>query len=96
MKLLSVLSKVAKWSTPNCSRPQPAKDNGVRDGRQLHGRYSPSFTEHYLMNATYTVPMININPCAIGQESNPVTPGQEARSIFYSLRPLRRVFDFTV
>ena len=23
---------VAKWPTRSCSRPQPAKDNGVRDG----------------------------------------------------------------
>ena len=26
-------TEVAQWGTPICSRPQPATDNGVRDGR---------------------------------------------------------------
>ena len=26
-------TEVAQWGTPSCSRPQPATDNGVRDGR---------------------------------------------------------------
>ena len=30
---LGVITKVAQWGTPSCSRPQPATDNGVRDGR---------------------------------------------------------------
>ena len=25
--------EVTQWATPSCSRPQPATDNGVRDGR---------------------------------------------------------------
>ena len=32
-KLLAVNIEVAQWQTPSCSRPQPATDNGVRDGR---------------------------------------------------------------
>ena len=46
-QLLAVITKVAQWGTPSCSRPQPAKDNGVRDGRSNwlvatphpHGQY---------------------------------------------------------
>ena len=30
---LAVITEVAQWGTPSCSRPQPATDNGVRDGR---------------------------------------------------------------
>ena len=26
-------TEVAQWGTPSCSRPQPATDNGARDGR---------------------------------------------------------------
>ena len=26
-------TKLAQWGTPSCSQPQPATDNGVRDGR---------------------------------------------------------------
>ena len=32
-QLLAVITEVAQWGTPSCSRPQPATDNGVRDGR---------------------------------------------------------------
>ena len=32
-QLLAVISEVAQWETPGCSRPQPAPDNGARDGR---------------------------------------------------------------
>ena len=32
-QLLAVITVVAKWRTPSCSRPQSATDNGVRDGR---------------------------------------------------------------
>ena len=31
-QLLAVITEVAKWGTPSCSRSQPAADNGVRDG----------------------------------------------------------------
>ena len=27
------LPEVAQWATPSCSRPQPATDNGLKDGR---------------------------------------------------------------
>ena len=30
---LQYSTEVAKLGTPSCSRPQPATDNGVRDGR---------------------------------------------------------------
>ena len=30
---LAVITEKAQWGTPSCSRPQPATDNGVRDGR---------------------------------------------------------------
>ena len=30
---LAVITEVAQWGTSSCSRPQPAKDNGVIDGR---------------------------------------------------------------
>ena len=32
-QLLAVITEIAQWGTPSCSRPQPAMDNGVRDGR---------------------------------------------------------------
>ena len=32
-QLLAVITEVAQWGTPSCSRPEPATDNGVRDGR---------------------------------------------------------------
>ena len=32
-QLLAVIAEVAQWETPSCNRPQPATDNGVRDGR---------------------------------------------------------------
>ena len=32
-QLLAVITEVAQWGTPSCSRPQPATDNGVRDCR---------------------------------------------------------------
>ena len=32
-KLLAVIYEVAQWGTSSCSRPRPAKDDGVRDGR---------------------------------------------------------------
>ena len=32
-QLLSVITEVAQWGTPSCSRPQTATDNGVRDSR---------------------------------------------------------------
>ena len=32
-QLLAVITEVAQWGAPSCSQPQPATDNGVRDGR---------------------------------------------------------------
>ena len=32
-QLLAVITETAQWGTPSCSQPQPATDNGVRDGR---------------------------------------------------------------
>ena len=32
-QLLAVITEVAQCGTPSCSRPQPATDNGFRDGR---------------------------------------------------------------
>ena len=32
-QLLAVITEAAQWRTPSCSQPQPATDNGVRDGR---------------------------------------------------------------
>ena len=32
-QLLAVITEVAQWGTPCCSLPQPATDNGVRNGR---------------------------------------------------------------
>ena len=32
-QLLAVITVVAQWGAPSCSQPQPATDNGVRDGR---------------------------------------------------------------
>ena len=32
-QLLAVINEVAQWGTPSWSRPQPATDNGARDGR---------------------------------------------------------------
>ena len=30
---LQKFTEVAQWGAPSCSQPQPATDNGVRDGR---------------------------------------------------------------
>ena len=35
-------TEVAQWATPSCSRPQPATDNGVRDGRSNRVAVNPS------------------------------------------------------
>ena len=32
-QLLAVITEVAQWGAPSCSQPQPATDNGIRDGR---------------------------------------------------------------
>ena len=32
-QLFAVITEVAQWGTPSCSRLQPATDTGVRDGR---------------------------------------------------------------
>ena len=32
-QLLAVITEAAQLGTPSCSQPQPATDNGVRDGR---------------------------------------------------------------
>ena len=32
-QLLAVITEVAQWRIPTCSRPQPATYNGVSDGR---------------------------------------------------------------
>ena len=32
-QLLAVITEVAQWGAPSCSQPQPAMDNGIRDGR---------------------------------------------------------------
>ena len=32
-QLLAVITEVAQRGAPSCSQPQPATDNGVRDGR---------------------------------------------------------------
>ena len=32
-QLLAVITEVAQWGTPSGSQPQPAPNNGVRDGR---------------------------------------------------------------
>ena len=32
-QLLAVITEVAQWGAPSCSQPDPATDNGVRDGR---------------------------------------------------------------
>ena len=32
-QLLAVITEVAQWWAPSCSQPQPATDNGIRDGR---------------------------------------------------------------
>ena len=32
-QLLAVITVAAQWGTPSCGQPQPATDNGVRDGR---------------------------------------------------------------
>ena len=30
---LQLSTDVAQWGTPSCSQPQPATNNGIRDGR---------------------------------------------------------------
>ena len=32
-QLLAVITEVAQWGSPSCSRSQPAMDNPIRDGR---------------------------------------------------------------
>ena len=52
-QLLAVITEVAQWGTPSCSRPQPATDNGVRDGRSSSLVAPPS-----LMDSTPWAPRI--------------------------------------
>ena len=39
----SNVTQAAQWAASSCSRPQPATDNGVRDGRS-------NVVENYLIN----------------------------------------------
>ena len=32
-QLLAVITEVAQWGAPSCNQPQPATDNGIREGR---------------------------------------------------------------
>ena len=52
-QLLAVITKVTQWGTPSCSRPQPATDNGIRDGRS-NWLVAPTT----LMSSTPCVPRI--------------------------------------
>ena len=59
-------AEVAIWATPSCSRPQPAKDNGVRDGRSnwlvLTTTLMDSTTERLVhsINRCKAMPGINV------------------------------------
>ena len=61
-QLLAVITEVAQWGAPSCSQPQPAADNGVRDGRSnrlvapptLHRAVSPELhVLHTAMRAAH-------------------------------------------
>ena len=52
-QLLAVITEVAQWVTPGCSRPQPATDNGVRDDRSNWLVASPPSTGQYPLSSTY-------------------------------------------
>ena len=57
-QLLAVITEVAQWGTPSCSRPQSATDNGVRDGRSVLRIYIlPIYLyiiTHCVLNVTYS------------------------------------------
>ena len=42
-QLLAVITEVAQWGTPGCSRPQPTADNGARDSRSIYLVAPPTF-----------------------------------------------------
>ena len=44
-QLLAVITEVAQCGAPSCSQPQPATDNGVRDGRSNRSIRTPHPTQ---------------------------------------------------
>ena len=53
----------AKWGTPCCSRPQPATDNGVKDGRSNLLAATPYPTQG-------STPCTNRKTCCNNQDAN--------------------------
>ena len=51
-QLHAVITELAQSGTPRCSRPQPATDNGVRDGRS-NWLVAPNPYEQYPQSSTY-------------------------------------------
>ena len=43
----------AQWGAPSCSQPQPATDNGVRDGRSNWLVAPPTLQGQYPLSSTY-------------------------------------------
>ena len=52
-QLLAVTTEVAQWGTPSCSRLQPARDNGARDGRTPTFMGSAPWSPRCTSNAAY-------------------------------------------
>ena len=71
-------TEVAQWATLSCHRPQPALDNGVRDGifNRLavthHSLQSSWWPCHCLGSSTRTVQMFATNPCSFTTRGNRV------------------------
>ena len=52
-QLLAVITEVAQCGAPSCSQPQPATDNGIRDGRSNWLVAPPPYTGQYPLSSTY-------------------------------------------
>ena len=52
-QLLAVITEVAQWGAISCNRPQPATDNGVRDGRSNWLVALPTLHRAVPLSSTY-------------------------------------------
>ena len=72
-QLLAVITEVAQWGTPGCSRPQPATDNGARDGRSNWLVAPPTRLGSTPTSSTYCTVLTrptNRKTCCTNRDSN--------------------------
>ena len=73
-QLLAVITEVAQWGAPSCSQPQPAKDNGVRDGRSNRLVAPPTlYTGQYPLSSMYCTLQCGLQITRLAALSQPRT-----------------------